>query len=301
MKLRIGAINAATPTPLNKNGDFDREAAVRLCQRWSDIELDGVLLLGSMGEGLLLPEQVRTAFVECALAEAGDQLTIFVSAADRTYEAMRERALRYASMGAPCIVLAAPTRVSPREAVDQVLAVAEVCPVPCAYYEVPAVTGVSLNLQEVSEILSHRNICALKDSSNNALLAQALTSPEFPRNGLKLLDGIEYRVSYSAALGYDGVIHGGGVMTGRGVRCIWAAAKAGETNRAMKLDRLNSLCLGGIYNRFSGPVQNIAGQKFALKLMGVFSDERAMVDQPLDEAAHRRIARVLEENREWLA
>ena len=90
-------------------------------------------------------------------------------------------------------------------------------------------------------------------------------------------------------------------MTGRGVRCIWTAAKAGEMQKAMELDRINSLCLGGIYNRFSGPVQNISGQKFALKLMGLFSDERTIVDQPLDEAAYRRIASVLEENREWLA
>ena len=127
MALRIGPINAATPTPLTSDGSFDREGAERLCRRWSDVGLDGVLVLGSMGEGLLLPDEVRTAFVECALDQAGDSLTVFVSAADRTMEAMLRRALRYASMGAPCVVLSAP--VSSREAVDQVRAVAELCPV----------------------------------------------------------------------------------------------------------------------------------------------------------------------------
>lgn len=254
-----------------------------------------------MGEGMLLPDVVRTAFVECALEDARDKLTLFVSAADRTPEAMRERALRYASMGAPCIVLSAPTGVTPHQAVAQVLAVADACPAPCAYYEVPAVTGVALNLNQIMEILSHPNICALKDSSNNAVLAQALTAPQFHRDGVKLLDGVEYRVTYSAALGYDGVLHGGGVMTGRGVRRIWTAAKAGQTREAIELDRLNSLCLGRIYNHFVGPVQNVAGQKFALKLMGVFSDERTMVSQPLDAEAQERVAHVLEQNREWLA
>jgi dihydrodipicolinate synthase/N-acetylneuraminate lyase len=301
MALRIGPINAATPTPLTSDGSFDREGAERLCRRWSDVGLDGVLLLGSMGEGLLLPDQVRTAFVECALEQAGDSLTVFVSAADRTMEAMLERALRYASMGAPCIVLSAPVGVSPREAVDQVRAVAELCPVPCAYYEVPPVTSVTLNLCEITEILSHPNICAFKDSSNNALLAQALTSSQFRRDGVKLLDGVEYRAAYSQSLGYDGVIHGGGVMTGRGVRCTWSAAQEGEIQRAIQLDRRNSLFLGRIYNRLSGPVQNIAGQKFALKLMGLFSHERAMVDQPLNGAAHDRIAGALAENQEWIA
>lgn len=301
MGLRIGPINAATPTPLLNDGAFDRDSALRLCRRWNDIGLDGVLILGSMGEGILLPEDVRTAFVECALEGAGDRLTIFVSAADRTHDAMHARALRYAAMGAQCIVLCAPIGVTSREAVDSVRAVAEACPVPCAYYEVPPVTNVTLNLDELSEILSHPNICALKDSSNNALLSQAITSPDFPRHGAKLLDGVEYRVTYSQALGYDGVIHGGGVMTGRGVRCIWSAAKAGDMRKALDLDRRNSLCLGRIYNRFSGPVQNIAGQKYALKKLGLFSDERALVNQPLDAAAHQRIEKVLAENSEWLA
>jgi 4-hydroxy-tetrahydrodipicolinate synthase len=300
MTLRIGPINAATPTPLLKDGSFDRKGAERLCRRWSCIGLDGVLVLGSMGEGMLLPEPVRTAFVECALEQAGDRLTVFASAADRTMEAMRERALRYASMGAPCIVLSAPVGVSPLEAVDQVKAVAEVCPVPCAYYEVPPVTLVDLTFCQINQILSHPNICAFKDSSNSALLAQALTAGQFRHDGVKVLDGVEYRAAYSQSLGYDGVIHGGGVMTGRGVRCIWSAAKDGQMQRALELDRRNSLFLGRVYNRLSGPVQNVAGQKFALKLMGLLSDERAMVDQPLNATAHDRIARALEENREWI-
>ena len=61
MELRIGPINAATPTPLLNDGGFDHAGTVRLCRRWSDIGLDGVLILGSMGEGILLPEEVRTA------------------------------------------------------------------------------------------------------------------------------------------------------------------------------------------------------------------------------------------------
>jgi 4-hydroxy-tetrahydrodipicolinate synthase len=300
MGFRIGPINAATPTPLQNDGGFDSASAVRLCRRWLDIGLDGVLILGSMGEGILLDETVRTAFVQCALDEIGDRLTVFVSAADRTGEAMRSRALHYAAMGAPCIVLSAPLGVTAREAVDCVRRIADVCPVPCAYYEVPSVTGVTLNLAEIAEVLAHPNICAMKDSSNNALIAQAITAPGFRREGMKLLDGVEYRVSYSAALGYDGVVHGGGVITGRGVRRIWAAATGGDMQSALALDRTNSLCLGAIYNRFSGPLQNISGQKFALKLMGLLADERTMVDQFLDDGAQRRIARALEENSQWL-
>ena len=299
MRLTIGMINAASPTPLQKDGTFDRDSARRLCRRWLDVGLDGVLLLGSMGEGLLLPPSVRTAFVETALEEVGDQVTLFVSTMDRSFTAMSERALQYSSMGVPYVMLSAAVGESSHQTVEHMLRLAETCPAPCAYYEVPAVTGVSLCVRELEQIMAHENIHALKDSSSNAFIAQALTSSEH-RSGVKLLDGVEYRTAYSAGLGYDGVIHGGGVMTGRRVRCIWEKATSGHMREAFNLDRENSVFLGRIYNRFEGPVQNIAGQKYVLKLLGLFADESVLVDQPLDEASRQRIARVLEEDREWL-
>src|SRR6185369_826148 len=97
------------------------------------IGLDGVLLLGSMGEGMLLDESIRTSFVETALADAGGQLSIFVSVADHTAEQMRERAIRYARMGASCLVLAAPVGISAAEAVKQVLDLCDTSTIPCAY------------------------------------------------------------------------------------------------------------------------------------------------------------------------
>src|SRR5579871_2578379 len=163
--LRIGPINAATPTPLNTCGRLDYDSARRLAARWLNVELDGVLLLGNMGEGSLIASEDRRAFLELALAEVGDRLTIFACAADTSRERMREQALLYASMGAHCVVLAIPRGVSSNRGIADVKSVAESCPVPCGYYEVPAATGVALNVQEISCLLSHENIVALKDSS----------------------------------------------------------------------------------------------------------------------------------------
>lgn len=297
--LHIGPINAATPTPLTTGGCLDIRSAKRLARRWIDLQLDGVLLLGNMGEGWLVADRDREAFVEIALAEAGDKLTVFVSAADSSRERMREQALRYVSMGVRCVVLTMPRGVSAKKGIADVKAVAECCPVPCCYYDVPAVTGVPLNLMEVSELLSHGNIVALKDSSNNPLLSQALTAPEYRVPGVAILDGVEYRTAYSRALGYDGVIHGGGVLTGRRVRAIWEKAGNGDAEAA-KMDRENSLFLGTVYNRLSRPLQNTIGQKYALKLLGVLDNETVLLDQYLDEASKVRIATAVKQHQEWL-
>jgi dihydrodipicolinate synthase/N-acetylneuraminate lyase len=162
-------------------------------------------------------------------------------------------------------------------------------------------TGIALNLSELLEVLSHPNIVAMKDSSNNSLLSQALTTPEFRPQGVALLDGVEYRVAFSASVGYDGVIHGGGALTARRVRSIWECAANGQMGDAFSLDRENSVCLGTIYNRFSSPLQNIVGQKYALKLLGVLDHVGVRVNQRLDAASCERIRQALEENWDWVA
>jgi dihydrodipicolinate synthase/N-acetylneuraminate lyase len=298
--LRIGPINAASPTPLDREGCFDRKSARCLAKRWLDVGLDGVLILGSMGEGLRLSDEARDAFVEAATEEAGDRVTIFASAADTSREKMRERALRYARMGVHCVVLCIPPGVAIDKAVADVKAVADSCPVPCGYYEIPLNTGTALTLDEILDILSHDNIRAMKDSSNNALISQAITSDLYRPHGVSILDGVEYRAAFSCALGYDGVMHGGGVLTARRVRCIWQKASEGRMPEAAAMDRENSLFLGAVYNRFSRPLQNVIGQKYALKLLGILDHETVLLDQYLDEASKKRVSDAVEQNRSWL-
>ena len=214
---------------------------------------------------------------------------------------MRERALRYAAMGAPCVVLCVPAGASTQGAINDVKRTADACPAPCAYYDVPARTGLALTLDEILSILSHSNIVAMKDSSGNALTAQGITAKQYRVPGVALLDGCEYRTAFSQALGYDGVLHGGGALTGLRVRAIWRLAESGRLRDAIELDRENSLFLAAVYNRFSRPLQNTIGQKYALKLLGTFDDPTVAIEQSLDEASRARIATAVEADMGWLA
>jgi dihydrodipicolinate synthase/N-acetylneuraminate lyase len=269
-----------------------------LADRWVKLKLDGVLLLGSMGEGYILSDSARNAFVEASLSTAGDKLTLFASAADYSRQRMKERALRYAKMGAHCIVLCLPVNVPAAKSVADVKAVADACPIPCAYYDIPLNTGTALVLDEILSILAHPNIVAMKDSSGNPTLWQALCASEY-RPKVKLLHGTESCTAYSAMLGYDGLLHGGGVLSGKRIRAIWDAVESGKLDEAMKLDRENSLCLATIYNRLSRPMHNIAGQKHALKLLGAIENDHA-IEQSLDDAGRARVAGAVEKHRAWL-
>ena len=300
MRETFGIVNAASPTPITPDGGFDAASARRLCRRWMDIGLDGAFVLGTMGEGPLLSDAVRNAWLETALAEAGERVTIFAGTFDSSRARMRERALRYARMGAHCVVLCATPNTSPARAVEDVLAVADACPAPCAYYEAPFLSGTALALEEILRILAHPNIRALKDSSYNTGLSQGITAPEFRPEGVFLMDGAEYHTVFSALVGYDGVLHGGGVLTGRRVREVWQAVRAGDIPRAVALDREKSNFLSTVYHRFSRPLQNTIGQKYALKLLGVLHHETVLADQRLDDADRARIERAVAAHRPWL-
>ena len=86
--LKIGAINAATPTPLKPDGSFDKASAKKLCRRWTDIGLDGVFVLGSMGEGPLLSDEVRNAW---ASGVSADKMDTFMSRVLATAEKAQEK------------------------------------------------------------------------------------------------------------------------------------------------------------------------------------------------------------------
>jgi 4-hydroxy-tetrahydrodipicolinate synthase len=203
-------------------------------------------------------------------------------------------------MGVRCVVLCVAGGVSPQRAIADVKSVADACPVPCAYYDVPSRTGTALTLNDILDLLSHPNIVALKDSSGSEVIAQGVTSPEFRPKDVTLLDGVEYRTVFSQAVGYDGVLHGGGVLTARRVRAIWQLAASGRLREAVELDRQNALFLAGVYNRFSRPLQNTIGQKYALQLLGVLDSPAAAVDQVLDAASRARIEALVNEHRTWL-
>ncbi len=298
--LKIGSINAATPTPLKPDGSFDKASAKKLCNRWRDIGLDGVFVLGSMGEGPLLSDEVRNAWVETALQEAGDSLTIFAGAADVSMQRMRERAVRYAKMGAHCVVLCIPPKLSPAQAVADVKAVADVCPSPCAYYDIPENTGTPLVLNEIFDILSHGNIKVCKDSSGSSLINRALNMPEIKPRDVFMMDGNEYQTPYSRLLGYDGVLHGGGVLTGHWVRKIWDLMGQGKISEAMELDRRKSLFIAKVYNRFSRPLQNAVGQKYALQLLGALDNAAVVNGQTLDDNGRARIKEAVAEYRDLI-
>ncbi len=293
MSANIGPINAAVPTPLTMAKELDTKSTRRLCEHCRQIGLDGIFILGSMGEGRLLSEKARQNMVAAVQEELAGHLTVFASASDATAEGMRVRALQNASMGVDYVILTLPEDGTAADGIRHICKIADTCSVACGYYEVPSVTGKALTFNQLQQLLAHPNIKVFKDSSNNALIAQAITDRHLRPEGVALLDGVEFHTTYSAGLGYDGILHGGGALTARRIRRIWQLMQAGNIDEAMTLDRKNSLFLASIYDRLATSYRATIGQKYALTILGVFAHDTVLLEQELDPAARSNIAAVI--------
>ena len=300
MPPRIGPINAALPTPLLPDQRLDETSARRLFAHCRRINLDGVFVLGSMGEGSLLTDRARERLVAIAHEELSGKITVLAGASDSSAVRMHERAVRYGALGADYVIFTIPLNVSIDRGIDELHKIASASMLPCGYYEVPAVTGRALSFSQLQRLVAHPNIHVFKDSSNNALHAQGIAAGLLRSANVTILDGVEFRTAFSASLGYDGVLHGGGAMTARRVRRIWELALVGNYREAIELDRINSLFLAAVYDRFLTSARATIGQKSVLKLLQVCDHETVILDQTLDGEARTRIEAALKSHHDEL-
>jgi dihydrodipicolinate synthase/N-acetylneuraminate lyase len=139
---------AAALTPLRAGGDAVDPAAV---EPYVDFRaaggVDGLLVLGTTGEGILLSPSERTAVAEAFLAAASRRVSIIVHCGAQTTADTVALARHAAEHGADGVAVIGPPyfALDEREQLDHFAAAAAACaPVPFFIYEFAARTGYSV-------------------------------------------------------------------------------------------------------------------------------------------------------------
>ena len=136
---------AASVTPLRDVGAaLDEEAVQPLVDFFVEAQLDGVLVLGTAGEGFLLDEAERRVVADLFLQAAGRRLHVAVQCgAQSTAETVR-LATHAAEVGADAVVVIGPPyfRLDERAQYAHFLAAATACaPLPFYVYEFVSTSG----------------------------------------------------------------------------------------------------------------------------------------------------------------
>jgi dihydrodipicolinate synthase/N-acetylneuraminate lyase len=202
-----GAIAAAV-TPLADGGNaLDEDAVDPLVAFLAAGGLDGVLALGTTGEGILLRPDERRRAAELFVAARSDGFAVAVHCGAQTTRETAELAADAADLGADAVAVIAPPyfALDERALVEHFTEAAVACePLPFYVYEFAARSGYAVPLGVLAELREHApNLVGLKVSDK----PWAQFAP-YLLEGLDVFVGPEGLIPQGLAAGAAGAVSG---------------------------------------------------------------------------------------------
>ena len=155
-------------TPFDDDEVDDRAIRTNV-EKWARAGVGGVVALGSNGEAPLLDDAESDRVIAVARDVLGSDLLLIAGAGRESTRATIAAATRAGHLGADAVLVRTPSYFKPRMTGDALLrhyrAVADASPVPVLLYNYPALMGVNLTPDTVSQLAAHPNIVGMKETS----------------------------------------------------------------------------------------------------------------------------------------
>jgi dihydrodipicolinate synthase/N-acetylneuraminate lyase len=169
LRPELGGAVAASVTPFREAGErVDLDAIGPLVEHLAAAGVDGILALGTTGEGILLDERERREAAAAFVRAGRGRLTVMVHCGAQTTSATARLAAHAAEAGAAAVAVIAPPYYAPDDAalVEHFAAAAHACaPLPFFVYEFAARSGYAVKPVVIEELRSRlTNLVGLKVS-----------------------------------------------------------------------------------------------------------------------------------------
>ncbi|MGZ8528486.1 MAG: dihydrodipicolinate synthase family protein [Candidatus Limnocylindrales bacterium] len=157
---RLEGVWNIVPTPFREDGSLDEAGLPRLTEFVAGTGVDGMTILGVLGEAAKLSDAERTAVIRGVIAAAGP-LPVCVGVS----HAATDRAVAYAreavALGAHSVMLAPPALARPSDAavLAHYLAVAGAVDLPVVVQDHPASSGVFMSVELLATIADQAPTC----------------------------------------------------------------------------------------------------------------------------------------------
>ena len=292
-KQKLKGLIAAPFTPMTPDGALNISAIRPYADLLADAGVKGVFICGTTGESASLTTAERKTVAEAWVAAAG-RLKVIVHVGSNCAADAVELARHAEKCGADAIGAMAPYFFKPQTAAELVAwftPIANSNSLPFYYYNMPAMSGVSVSVAEFLELggKAMPTLAGVKFTHNNLMeMSQCL-----------MLDGGRYEVLH----GYDEILLCGlslGAVAAVGSTYNYAAKvynrligefRAGNVAAAAELQQY-SVKIVEVIIRHGGGVR---GGKAIMKLMGVDCGSCRLPIAPFTDAEYARLKAELEE------
>ncbi len=261
-------------------------------RKWLEEPIDGYVLFGSTGEGVLVEDDEKGKLIEYARELIPPGLKLIVGITADSTRAIVKKAKKFAELGADAFLIAPPpyfgAYLSSGALADHYRAIADQAPAPILIYHIPKYTKVVLEPALVGELVRHGNIAGLKDSSGDIKRfadysnACGRDCALFVGNGALLYTALE--------LGASGGILGIGQVAPQLCADIITAFRAGDARRAGELQERVSPMHKEIVAAYGA-----IGVKAALDEIGYYGGPPRRPLVPLSAKERQQVARVMQE------
>lgn len=293
-------VYSASITPLTEDGGLDVDGLGRIFERNVRHGVDGIFILGSMGEWQCFDSAFRDRLVAESVRALAGRTELLVGITDVSTEAALDNMRRAAEHAFDSYVFMLPKN-GVSDPVREVCRVLDAADRPVYYYHCPPNNGIELSLAQFEAILSHPNLKGIKNSASNMWLRRELILLK-QEKGLKpvLLEGQEWAADEALLVGYDGMLCGMGALGSRFMVGIARAVDGGDVAEAV---RLQNRFIGLFHGVYGAGLETVwVGQKYALKCLGLCASERTLAQrmEALTETRKREIEACVEAFRKEL-
>ena len=152
-------------TPFNDSKEVDYKAFTQLLKRQEKAQ-NGILILGSTGEGLALNLEEKKQIVQTA-AKLNLGVPLMIGVGGFNLEECKDWILFCQDLNINAFLLVTPlyAKPGPKGQVEWFKHLLDTSKLPCMLYNVPSRSGVEMHLDVLKELADHQNFWALKEAS----------------------------------------------------------------------------------------------------------------------------------------
>ena len=263
--MNLAGVFAPVPTPFDDRDRVDTARLRAALTKWMKRPLNGVVVLGSNGEAVLMDDFESDQVIVAAREAVPREKRFIVGTGRESTQAAIKASKRAAEHGADAVLVRTPgffkTQMTNDAFVRHYTAVADASPVPVLLYNFTALTGVNLLPAAVARLATHPNIIGMKESGGD--IAQVADLVSSTPAGFNVLAG-------AAATFYPALCVGavGGILA-LGCAAPDACVRLFELTRAGRHDEAKTLQRELVpVARLLGATHGVPGLKAALNLLG---------------------------------
>jgi len=237
MALEWKGVMPAVTTKFKEDDSLDLELFSKNINAQLQAGVHGIILGGTLGEASTLTKEEKKILVEHTVALVKDQVPVIINIAEQSTKDAIAAAHAAQEQGAKGLMMLPPMRYKATsiETMEYFKAVASDTDLPIMIYNNPIDYGIEVTLAMFEELLKYDQIQAVKESTRDTTNITRIFNAFDQR--LKVLSGVDTLALESLLLGAHGWVAGLVCAYPKETVAIYALAKAGRLDEALKINR----------------------------------------------------------------